>query len=95
LNYGVSKQYGHFVQIWHVEAESKKEAWDKAESDGILLYQTLYTDIYPDRNYVTSIGDDKENATISQEQYDEWLQEAIDLGMTVDDYCGLPFNDVR
>lgn len=94
--YGVSKQYGHFTQIWYVEAESKEEAWQIAEEKGHLQYQTVYDDIYPSRNYVTCIGgDDKNGNTISTEQYNEWLQEAVQLGMKVDGYNGLPFNDVR
>lgn len=93
--YSVSKQYGHFVQIWDVEAESKEDAWNKAESHGMLKYQTIYRDIYPARNYVASLDDNIESNTVSKKQYDEWLKEAIELGMVVDGYYGLPFNDVR
>lgn len=92
--YSVSIQYGHFVQIWNVEAESKEDAWNRAESHGTLCYQTAYKDIYPMRNFVTCLDENIESNTISTEQYNEWLKEAIDLGMTVDGYCGLPFNDV-
>lgn len=92
--YSVSIQYGHFVQIWNVYANSKEEAWKNAESHGVLCYQTVYKDIYPMRNYVTCITDKSENNTISKEVYDEWLKEAMELGMTVDGYCGIPFNDV-
>lgn len=92
--YSVSIQYGHFVQIWHIEAESKEDALKRAESHGTLAYQTVYKDICPMRNYVTCIDDNKENNTISIDQYNEWLKEAIDLGMTVDSYYNLPFNDV-
>lgn len=93
--YSVSIQFGHFVQIWNVEANSKEEAWEKAESHGSLQYQTIYKDIYPMQNYVTCLDDNLESNTISKEQYAEWLEEAIALGMLVDGYCGLPFNDVR
>lgn len=92
--YSCSIQYGHFVQIWNVEAESKEDAWNKAESHGTLCYQSIYKDIYPMRNYVTCLDDNKEDNTISSEQYNEWLKEAVELGMTVDDYNGLPFCDV-
>lgn len=92
--YSCSIQYGHFVQIWHVDAESKEDAWEKAESHGTLCYQTVYKDIYPMRNYVTCIDNNKDSSTVSHKQYNEWLKEAIDLGMTVDGYMGLPFNDV-
>jgi len=92
--YSVSIQYGHFVQIWNVKAENKEVAWRRAESHGNLCYQTVYKDIYPMRNYVTCLDDNKESNTISRDQYNEWLKEAIELGMTVDGYCNLPFNDV-
>ena len=46
------------------------------------------------RNYVTCLDDNKESNTISQDQYNEWLKEALELGMTVDGYYNLPFNDV-
>jgi hypothetical protein len=93
--YAVSKQYGHFVQVWEVDAENENEAWNKAESHGKLKYQTVYSNIYPVSNYVTCLSNPKNNNTIDKEQYDIWLKEAIDLGMDVDDYKGLPFNDVR
>ena len=92
--YSVSIQYGHFVQIWNVEAESKEDAKNKAESHGRLQYQTIYNDVYPMRNYVTCLDDNEKSNTISKEQYNEWLKESIDLGMIVDGYYGLPFNDV-
>jgi hypothetical protein len=93
-HYAVSIQYGHFVQIWNVEANSKEDAWKRAESHGNLQYQTIYKEIYPMRNYVTCLDDNAESNTISKELYDEWLKEAKELGMMVDGYCGLPFNDV-
>lgn len=92
--YSVSIQYGHFVQIWHVEAESKEDAWNMAESHGTLAYQTVYKEIYPMRNYVTCLDDNKESNTISTDLYNEWLREAIELGMVADEYYNLPFNDV-
>lgn len=92
--YAVSITYGHVVQIWEVEAESKKDAWERAESHGKLKYQTVYSDISPASNYVTCISDKSKNNTISKEQYDEWIKEAMELGMTRDGYYGLPFNDV-
>jgi hypothetical protein len=93
-NYVVSKQFAHFVQLWDVKAETEKEAWDKAESHGRLKYQTVYAETYPDRNYVTNLDDNIKNNTIPQDTYNKWLEEAIKLGMEVDGYCGLPFNDV-
>ena len=93
-DYYVSIQYGHFVQIWQVKAESKDDARRRAESHGTLMYQTVYKEIYPLKNYVTCKGEG-ESQQISKEQYDEWLLEAKELGMTVDGYYGLPFNDVN
>lgn len=93
--YHVSIQYGHFVQIWEVKADSKEEAREKAESRGTLLYQSAYKEIYPLHNYVTCVDPSENNNTISKEQYQTWLQEAIELGMTVDGYYGLPFTDVK
>jgi hypothetical protein len=94
--YGVCKQYGHFVQNWYIEAESKLDAWNRAEINGELLYQTVYKDISPLSNYVTDIDIRSNNDnTISHENYDLWLEEAFKLGMKEDKYCGLPFNDVR
>jgi hypothetical protein len=81
--YACSKQYGHFVQIWTLEAESKENAWDRAEADGTLSYQSVYGDIDPNRNYVTNITRNEESNSITKEQYDEWLQEAIKLGMKI------------
>lgn len=78
--YSVSIQYAHFVQIWEVEADSKEEAWNTATTKGRLCYQTIYRDIYPERNYVTCL-DKNEDDVILEDQYDKWLQEAIALGM--------------
>lgn len=35
-NYSVTKNYGHFTQIYHIEAESEEDAWVRAERDGKL-----------------------------------------------------------
>ena len=93
-NYAVSKQFGHFVQVWRIEAESKNDAWERAEVDGRLQYQTVYIEINHSSNYVTDIDENSKTNTISQDQYDRWLNEAMELGMKIDDYCGLPFNNV-
>ncbi len=93
--YAVSKQYGHFTQIWELDAMNEKEAWDNAEKEGKLKYQTVYKEVFPTSNYVTCLTDNLNDNTISQEQYDIWLEEAKSLGMVVDEYLGLPFNDVR
>jgi hypothetical protein len=85
--FGVSKQFGHFVQNWYIEAENKLDAWNRAETDGELRYQSVYKDISPLSNYVTNLDDKNDNGedTFTQEQYNEWLEEAKQLGMKVDD----------
>jgi hypothetical protein len=93
--YGVSKQYGHFVQVWNIDAESKEDAWNRAKTDGKLVYQSVYRNIYPISNYVTNLSDKSDNDSITREEYDEWLEEAKLLGMGDDYYSGLPFNDVK
>jgi hypothetical protein len=80
MDYCVSKQYGHFVQMWRVFAKDKEEAWKIAETEGRLMYQNVYEEIYPDRNYVKSMEKISDNQ-ISKEQYNIWLEEAISLGM--------------
>lgn len=94
------KNFGHFTQSYSIEAESKEDAWNRAERDGRLIYQTAYkepTDLIS-KGYVSNL-DKNENEPISTEQYYEWMRESIDKGMVVapDEYkkaLGLPFHDV-
>ena len=95
ISYSVSKQYGHFVQIWEIQAESKELAWDRADIDGRLQYQTVYGEINPASNYVVNMDENRKENMLQPEIYDKWLKEAIELGMKVDNYGGLPFSDVR
>ena len=90
----VSKQFGHFVQVWEIDADNEDEAWSMAENHGKLKYQTVYKQMFPTSNYITCVSNPENNNVIDKEQYDIWLTEAIKLGMTVDGYSGLPFNDV-
>lgn len=100
--YSVTKYFGHFRQCWNVEADSDEDAWDKAERDGSLQYQSVYkeaTDL-ESNGYIVNLDEKtKEDPPISTEQYYEWMREAIEKGMIVspDEYekaLGLPFQDV-
>ena len=100
--YSVTKYFGHFRQCWNVEANSDEDAWNRAERDGSLQYQSVYrepTDL-ESKGYIVNLDEKrKEDPPISTEQYYEWMREAIDKGMIVrpDEYekaLGLPFNNV-
>ena len=100
--YSVTKYFGHFRQCWDVEAKSDEDAWNRAEIDGSLQYQSVYrepTDL-ESKGYVVNLDEKrKEDPPISTEQYYEWMIEAIDKGMIVrpDEYekaLGLPFHNV-
>lgn len=100
--YSVTKYFGHFRQCWDVEAKSDEDAWNRAERDGSLQYQSVYrepTDL-ESKGYVVNLDEKrKEDHPISTEQYYEWMREAIDKGMIVrpDEYekaLGLPFHNV-
>ena len=100
--YSVTKYFGHFRQCWDVEAKSDEDAWNRAERDGSLQYQSVYrepTDL-KSKGYVVNLDEKrKEDPPISTEQYYEWMREAIDKGMIVrhDEYekaLGLPFHNV-
>lgn len=80
----MTKNFGHFSQIWQVEADSEEEAWEKAEMLGTLLYQTVYIEPFrkEDKGFVVDLDrKKKETPLISEEQYDEWLREAVRMGM--------------
>jgi hypothetical protein len=81
MKFNVSKQYGHFVQIWEIEAASEEDAVAMAEIDGSLKYQTIYRDLLPRRDYVVNLSEGR--PSISKSEYSEWLEEAISLGMKV------------
>ena len=100
--YSVTKYFGHFRQCWDVEAKSDEDAWNRAERDGSLQYQSVYrepTDL-ESKGYVVNLDEKiKEDPPISTEQYYEWMREAIDKGMIVRPYeyekaLGLPFHNV-
>jgi hypothetical protein len=44
--YAVVKYFGHFRQDWSVDANTKEEAWNIAESNGYLDYQTAYHEVF-------------------------------------------------
>lgn len=81
MRFSVSKQYGHFVQIWEIEAASEKEAMARAEIDGSLKYQTIYREVLPRQDYVVNLSQSRPR--ISESEYAEWLEEAVSLGMKI------------
>ena len=101
-NYSVTKNYGHFTQIYHIEAESEDDAWLRAEKDGKLQYQLVYREPKDteSKGYVVNLDEKaKEEQPISEKQYYEWMKEAINKGMCVtpieyEKALGLPFHDV-
>jgi hypothetical protein len=82
LNYSVSKQFGHIVQIWHITADSEEDAWSRAEIDGKLSYQTAYRDMNPLRNYIVNL-DEKKSDIVKKDEYAVWIEEAVSLGMKI------------
>lgn len=59
--YSVTKYFGHFTQIYHVEANSDEDAWNRAERDGNLQYQSVYrepTDL-ESKGYVVNLDKKK------------------------------------
>lgn len=100
--YLVTKYFGHFTQIYHVEANSDEDAWNRAERYGGLQYQSVCRKPMDleSKGYVVNLDEKaKEDPPIPTEQYYEWMREAIDKGMIVrpDEYekaLGLPFHNV-
>lgn len=72
--YSVTKYFGHFRQCWDVEANSDEDAWNRAERDGSLQYQSVYrepTDL-ESKGYVVNLDEKrKEDPLIPTEQYYE------------------------
>lgn len=87
-NYSVTKNFGHFTQIWHIEADSDEEAWNNAEN-GKLQYQTMYrslTDL-ESPGYVKNMDEKKEDEKpIPIDTYRKWLREAAAKGMKLTPY---------
>lgn len=81
--YSVSKYFGHFLQIWNIEAESEEDAWLRAEKDGERILFQCYADPMDleSKGHVVNLDEKKERQLISTEQYNEWLREAITKGM--------------
>lgn len=86
-SYSVTKNYGHFRQVWHLEAESDEDAWNRAEIDGVLKLQPVYRERVDSesRGYVVNL-DKKEPNIVTAEEHREWMREAITLGMRVTPY---------
>lgn len=82
--YSVVKYFGHFQQHWDIEADSAEDAWIRAEKDGERTLFQCYDDPIDleSRGYVVDLDKkEKERPPISEEQYCEWLREAIGKGM--------------
>lgn len=100
--YSVIKYFGHFRQHWEIEAESEKDAWNRAEKDGHRTFQGVYREPIDieSKGYIVNLDEKrKEDSPISTEQYNRWMREAIEKGMICrpDEYeqaLGLPFHDV-
>ena len=99
--YVVNKFYKRFRQCWIVDATSEDEAWKRAERDGLLLFQNVYSksqDLDSQGDIICLEDDFKLQQPITDE-YWLWLQEAMECGMiaTPGEYekvYGLPFYDV-
>lgn len=100
--YAVHKYYGNFWQCWNIEASSEEDAWNRAEKDGTLNFQNVYSEPQDleSKGYVVDLEEvQKENPPIPKEQYWKWMKEAIEKGMKVNPWeyekvYGLPFHDV-
>lgn len=97
----VKKNFGHFQQRWDVLAESKEDAWERAEKDGELIYQNMYrveTDS-ESKGFVVDLEDENDKKKPFVEDHISYLKDAIEKGMIVTpkEYelaTGLPFTDV-
>lgn len=84
--YAVNKYFGHFWQSWIVEANSKEDAWLRAERDGTRNYQSAYREPKDteSKGYVVNLDEKREKEPpIPMEQYYKWMREAINKGMYV------------
>ena len=101
--YAVIKFFGHFRQTWTLSAESEEDAWNRAEKDGHLEFQAVYRDVLDldSKGYVVNLNEkQKECSSISTQQYNIWLKEAIEKGMVCkpeeyEQVYGLPFQDAQ
>lgn len=102
-NYSVNKYFGHFWQSWRVLAESEDDAWDRAEKDGHLEYQSVYNQPRDteSKGYVVDLDKKiEQEPPIDTDTYKRWLGEAIKKGMIVDPkefemVFGLPFHNIH
>lgn len=84
--YSVNKYYGHFWQNYTIMAESKEDAWERAEIDGKLFFQNVYRELkdLESKGFVVDVEENRKNdKPISNEEYWKWMQEAIDKGMKI------------
>ena len=88
-NYIVTKNFGHFSQTWNVQAESDEEAWEKAEINGKLSYQSISRELLDleSPGYVVNLDKKKEKEPpIPMDTYRKWLREAAAKGMKLTPY---------
>lgn len=84
--FSVTKFFGHFRQTYHVTAESREDAWERAEVDGKLVLQSCYREPVDkeSKGYVMDLEKQKqENPAVPDEVYYTWMREAICKGMKV------------
>lgn len=81
MRFLVTKYFGHFCQTWSVEAATKEEAWDRAET-GRLVDIHVVKKTYNAPGYVIHV-DKRIYApdAVPEEQYYEWLEDAVNKGM--------------
>ena len=97
-DYIVNKFFGHFWQSWEVQAESEQEAWETAEKNGRLSFQNVYRDEMDtdSKGYVVDLDKQREeNKPIPDKQFREWLKQAVEKGMIVDDYYQRMINELE
>ena len=84
--YSVNKYFGHFWQNYTIEAESKEDAWNRAEKDGNLFFQNVYREPMDleSKGYVVDLEENKKKSLpITDEEYWTWMKEAVEKGMKV------------
>lgn len=87
-NYSVTKNFGHFTQVWNIAADSEEEAWKRAEC-GTLAHQMMYNELtdLESPGYVVNLDEKKkEEEPIPMDTYRKWLREAAAKGMKLTPY---------
>ena len=76
--YSVNKYFGHFWQNYTIEAESKEDAWNRAEKDGNLFFQNVYREPMDleSKGYVVDLEENKKNIPDGS-YYDKYYDKEI------------------